>query len=288
MTEKKIEQIPIAQIRVVNPRSRNKIKFQLIVSSIEAVGLKKPITVSRRAPDPGDETRYDLVCGQGQMEAMLALGQSTIPALVTDASRQEQYLMSLVENIARRPPSNRDLVREVRSLLQRNYKTSAIAAKLGMDRAYVNGVVHLLKHSEETLIAAVEAGRLPISVAVKIAGGNDHEVQQALADAYEKGTLRGDKLSAAKRLITERISKQRQMGKANLTERTLTGKALVREYQHKIREQKGLIKKANETKDQLLLLTSAIRQLLADEHFVTLLRAENLADMPEQLAERFK
>jgi ParB family chromosome partitioning protein len=285
VNEKNIEWIPIAEIRVVNPRSRNKIKFQLIVSSIEAVGLKKPITVSRRALEP-DGTRYDLVCGQGRMEAMTALGQTMIPALVTEASREERYLMSLVENIARRPPSNRDLVREVRSLLQRNYKTSEIARKLGMDRAYVNAVVHLISNGEESLIAAAEAGRLPISVAVMIAGGNDHEVQQALADAYEQGTLRGDKLSAVKRMITQRIAKQREMGKANLTERTLTGKALVREYQHKIREQKGLIKKANTTKDQLLLLTSAVRQLLSDEHFVTLLRAENLADLPEQLAER--
>jgi ParB family transcriptional regulator, chromosome partitioning protein len=285
VNEKNIESIPIAEIRVVNPRSRNKIKFQLIVSSIEAVGLKRPITVSRRALEP-DGTRYDLVCGQGRMEAMTALGQTMIPALVTEASREERYLMSLVENIARRPPSNRDLVREVRSLLQRNYKTSEIARKLGMDRAYVNAVVHLISNGEESLIAAAEAGRLPISVAVMIAGGDDHEVQQALADAYEQGTLRGDKLSAVKRMITQRIAKQREMGKANLTERTLTGKALVREYQHKIREQKGLIKKANTTKDQLLLLTSAVRQLLSDEHFVTLLRAENLADLPEQLAER--
>ena len=285
MNEKAIEWIPIAEIRVVNPRSRNKIKFQLIVASIETVGLKKPITVSRRALEP-DGTRYDLVCGQGRLEAMTALGQSTIPALVTEASREERYLMSLVENIARRPPSSRDLVREVRSLLQRSYKTSEIARKLGMDRAYINAVVHLINHGEESLIAAVEAGRLPITVAVKIAGGDDHEVQQALADAYEKGTLRGDKLSAAKRMITERIAKQRETGKANLTEATLTGKMLVREYQHKIREQKGLIKKANATKDHLLLLTSAIRQLLSDDHFVTLLRAENLADLPEQLAER--
>lgn len=285
MNKKAIEWIPIAEIRVVNPRSRNKIKFQLIVASIEAVGLKKPITVSRRALEP-DGTRYDLVCGQGRLEAMTALGQSTIPALVTEASREERYLMSLVENIARRPPSNRDLVREVRSLLQRSYKTSEIARKLGMDRAHINAVVHLINHGEESLIAAVEAGRLPITVAVKIAGGDDHEVQQALADAYEKGTLRGDKLSAAKRIITERIAKQRETGKANLTEATLTGKTLVREYQHKIREQKGLIKKANATKDHLLLLTSAIRQLLLDDHFVTLLRAENLADLPEQLAER--
>jgi ParB family chromosome partitioning protein len=287
MTEKRIESIPIAEIRVVNPRSRDKIKFQMIVSSIGAVGLKRPITVSRRAFD-ADGTQYDLVCGQGRMEAMAGLGEKTVPALVVDASREEQFLMSLVENIARRPPSNRELIREVRELTNRKYKPDDIARKLGLDRTYIYGVVHLLEHSQDSLIVAAEAGRLPISVAVNIARGNDHEVQRALAEAYEKGELRGDRLRAAKRIIAERIVKQRRAGKANQAERKLTGDALVREYQRQIREQKSLVKRANANRDRLLLLVSALRQLLADEHFVTLLRAEQLIDMPEQLAVRLK
>jgi ParB family chromosome partitioning protein len=123
---------------------------------------------------------------------------------------------------------------------------------------------------------------------VNIASGSDHEVQQALAEAYEKGDLRGDKLRVAKRIIAQRIAKQRKAGKANQAQRKLTGDALVREYQRQTREQKNLVKKASVTRDRLLLLVSALRQLLADEHFVTLLRAEQLTDMPEQLAVRLK
>jgi ParB family chromosome partitioning protein len=285
MIERSIESIPIAEIRVVNPRSRDKIRFQTIVTSIGAVGLKRPITVSRRAFE-ADGTRYDLVCGQGRMEAMAGLGEKTVPALVVDASREEQLLMGLVENIARRPPSNRDLIREVRELTQRKYKPDDIARKLGLDRTYIYGVVHLLEHSQDALIAAAEAGRLPI--AVNIASGSDHEVQQALAEAYEKGDLRGDKLKAAKRIIALRIAKQRRAGKANQAQRKLTGEALVREYQRQTRDQKNLVKKASVTRDRLLLLVTALRQLLADEHFVTLLRAEQLTDTPEQLAMRLK
>jgi ParB family transcriptional regulator, chromosome partitioning protein len=287
MIERRIESIPIAEIRVVNPRSRNKIKFQIIVSSIGAVGLKRPITVARRALE-ADGTQYDLVCGQGRMEAMAGLGETTVPALVVDAPREEQLLMSLVENIARRQPSNRDLIREVRELTKRKYEPNDIARKLGLDRSYLYGIVHLLENSQESLVAAAEAGRLPISVAVNIATGNDHEVQRALAEAYEKGELRGNKLKTAKRIIAERIAKQRQAGKANQTQRKLTGDALVREYHRQIRDQKSLVKKASATRDRLLLLVSALRQLLVDEHFVTLLRAEQLTDMPEQLAVRLK
>jgi len=285
VTEKEIERIPIGEIRVANPRSRNKLKFQLVVASIRAVGLKKPILVSRRDPD-GDGTRYDLVCGQGRMEACLALGETTIPAVVIDASREEQFLMSLVENIARRPPSTRALLAELRSLRQRNYKTDEIAKKLGLDRTYIHGIVRLVEHGEELLIRAVEAGRMPISVAVEIASGNDHEVQRALSEAYEKGDLRGSKLTAAKRIIAQRIEKQKQVGKDHQSRRKLTSDRLVREYQQRTREQRNLVRKANATKDRLLLLTSALRSLFADEHFITLLRAENLSDIPQQLAMR--
>jgi ParB family chromosome partitioning protein len=220
------------------------------------------------------------------MEACHALGEAIIPAVVTDAPREEQMVMSLVENFARRGPSNRDLLREVRSLRERKYKVEEIAQKLGLDRAYINGIIHLLEKGEEGLAQAVEAGRLPISVAVQIATGNDHEVQQALAEAYEKGDLRGDKLKSARRVISQRIAKLQSAGKLAQTRRKLTGDALVREYKDRMREQRHLIQKANLTKERLLLLTSAIRRLMQDEHFTTLLRAENLVDMPEQLAAR--
>ena len=285
MNKTEIELIPISEIRVVNPRTRNKTKFQEIVASIGAVGLKKPITVSRRELEP-DGTRYDLVCGQGRMEACRSLGEPKIPAVISNASREEHLLMSLVENFARHPPSNHGLIREVRNLRERKYKADEIARKIGLDRTYINGIIRLLEHGEEGLALAVESGRLPLSVAVNIAGGNDHEVQQALAEAYEKGQLRGDRLKTAKRLISQRITRLRKAGKIAQTRRKITGDALVREYKDRMREQRQLVKKANLTKERLLLFISAMRRLIQDEHFVTLLRAENLVDMPEQLAVR--
>ncbi len=287
MTEKQIERIPIAEILVANPRSRNKLKFQQVVASVRTVGLKRPILVSRRYRDT-EGTRYDLVCGQGRIEACLALGETTIPAVVIEASREEQFLMSLVENIARHPPSNRDILREVKNLLARNYKPEEIARKLGLDRTYIHGVIHLVEHSEAMLIEAVEAGRIPISVAVKIASGNDREVQRALSEAYEKGDLRGAKLKAARRIIAERIAKRKDTGRDVLSRRKLTSDKLVREYEQQTRQQRNLIKKSSVTRDRLLLLTSALRSVFADEHFVTLLRAENLSDLPEQIAVRLK
>jgi len=69
------QMIPIAQINILNPRSRNKATFQDIVSNISNVGLKKPITVARRE-QPSDGKLYDLACGEGRLEAYIALGQT--------------------------------------------------------------------------------------------------------------------------------------------------------------------------------------------------------------------
>ena len=92
--EPEIRSIPVDLITILNPRARNKRIFQELVDSIAHLGLKKPITVSKR---PG-RTRYDLVCGQGRLEAFIALGQTEIPALVVEASEEDGYIMSLVEN----------------------------------------------------------------------------------------------------------------------------------------------------------------------------------------------
>jgi len=59
--------IPIAEIHVLNPRQRDRKKFELIVQSIRNLGLKMPITVSLRAEDEPAGLKYDLVCGQGRM-----------------------------------------------------------------------------------------------------------------------------------------------------------------------------------------------------------------------------
>ena len=79
-----------------------------------------------------------LVCGQGRVEALVALGETHIPAVIIEARREDQFLMSLVENIARRPPSNRDILREVRSLRERKYSVADLAKKLGMERSYIS------------------------------------------------------------------------------------------------------------------------------------------------------
>jgi ParB family transcriptional regulator, chromosome partitioning protein len=104
--------ISISEIVVLNPRARNKKVFSELVTSIAQLGLKKPITVSKRKEGKG----YNLVCGQGRMEAFAELGQETVPAIIIDSNPEDSLIMSLVENLARRQHSPLELIKEIGAL----------------------------------------------------------------------------------------------------------------------------------------------------------------------------
>ena len=284
-----VQMIPIDQINVLNPRSRNKIVFQSIVSNISNLGLKRPITVARRT-EPADGKFYDLVCGQGRLEAFAALGQAEIPAIVKEASKEECFLMSLVENIARRQLRPLELLREISSLKSRGYSTTEIANKIDVHKSYVTGISHLLKDGEERLISAVETGRIPLSVAMQIANTDEDGIQRALCQAYEDKTLRGHKLLAVRRIIEARTAngKSSNQGARRKVDRLQSAEGLVRVYRQEADRQKLLIKKSQLTEHRLLLILSALKNLFRDENFVTLLRAEGLDTIPAPLAEKIQ
>jgi ParB family chromosome partitioning protein len=60
----------------------------------------------------------------------------------------------------------------------------------------------------------------------------------------------------------------------------------VRTYQREVERQKLMVKKAEFVQQRLLFVIGALRQLLADENFVNLLRAEGLDTLPKYLSER--
>lgn len=281
-----VEMIPVSRISVLNPRARNKRQHREIVNNIEAVGLKRPITVSRREDKNGP--RYDLVCGQGRLEAFQVLGQAEIPAVVIDASESECLVMSLVENIARRIQRPVDVMKEIGALRDRGHTEAEVADKIGVSTSWVSLVLMLLDKGEERLLAAVETGLLPISLAVEISKAGSEEAQNLLLDAYETGKLRGKKLVAARHMLDRRMrSRHKDMHPGRLgrrgVNRKLTATDLMDIYQREAEKQRLLVKKSDFAQTRLLFIVEAMKDLLADEGFSTLLRAEALDKMPRAL-----
>lgn len=280
-----IRMVPVDAITILNPRVRNKRIFHELVTSIAHLGLKKPITVSQRQ----GSYRYDLVCGQGRLEAFITLGQPEIPAVVIEATEEDCFVMSLVENLARRQHTPLELMREIGALKDRGYSISDIAQKTDFSTEYVYAICYLLDHGEEKLISAVERGLIPHTVAMEIVNAKDGDVQKALADAYERKLIPGNQILAIRRIVEQRKLAGKSLYSLDRSDRggrRITAEALVRSYRKETERQKLLIKKASLAQSRLLFVVNGLRRLLDDDHFVTLLRAEAMHTLPGPLAER--
>jgi ParB family transcriptional regulator, chromosome partitioning protein len=285
-TATEVQMVPVDAITVLNPRARNRRVFHELVTSIAHLGLKKPITVSRR----GSEPDYDLVCGQGRLEAFIALGQSEIPAIVIEASQEDCYVMSLVENLARRHPGSLELMREIGALKERGYNNAEIAAKTDFTPDYIAAICYLLEHGEERLLIAVERGVMPANIAMEIARAPDGDVQRALAEAYENKLLPGNQVLAIRRIILQRKQRRKKPHRGPGVRHTgkVTAAALIQSYETEARRQKLLVKKADLAQTRLTFIVNALRRLYADEEFLTLLRAEAMHTLPRPLAEHLE
>ena len=136
---------------------------------------------------------------------------------------------------------------------------------------------------------AVEKGMVPLNTALDIvsAGEDNVALQTAMQEAYESGLLRGTKLTKLRRILERRTTLGPSLNHISKRKRTnVTSASLVRVYEKEVERKKLILRKADLTQKRLLFVTSALRQLLSNEHFVNLLRAEQLDVMPMYLAER--
>ncbi|MFM2004525.1 MAG: hypothetical protein RLZZ09_180 [Pseudomonadota bacterium] len=282
--------IAISDIDVLNPRERNQRIFDTIIANIQDIGLKKPVTVTPRNNADG-ELRYLLICGEGRLKAFKQLGETHIPALVVEVDDEDAFIMSLTENIARRHNTGLQSLAGIDYLRQQGDSADVIAAKTGLAERYVAEILSLLNSGEERLIDAVVKGRLPLSAARVIAraGTEADAVKAALQEAYESGQLRGSQLTQARRLVERREQYGRSLKTPSVKsprKTAMTANALVKSYQQEVARQKQMVRKAEFAQQRLLFITGALRELLVNEHFVTLLRAEGLDTLPRYLSER--
>jgi ParB family chromosome partitioning protein len=280
-----IQPIPINKIIVLNPRERSPKSFDDLKDNIKTVGLKKPITVR---PSEEKEGHYELVCGEGRLKSYIANNHKEIPAIIrTDLLQEDAYVMSLVENMARRRHSSVDLMKGISLLDDQGYGVMDISRKTGLANSYVSSILTLLKQGEERLVAAVERGDIPLTIATKIASSPDNE-QQALQDAYESEELRGAKFVIAKRLI----EKRRTLGKGIRGRRartsgdeSLSARQMVQKFKTELDRMRILVEKANKTENTLMIATESFYKILQDDNYRTLLRAENIVTMPADLTD---
>ncbi len=283
----KIQQIKISSINILNPRARSKKIFGDMVENIRLVGLKRPITVSSKKPTT-KQYKYDLVCGQGRIEAFQELGQVHIPAIIIEEPEETVLLKSLVENLARRLHQPLDHLAAIKILMDKKYDSSDISQKTGLAESYVCMIGVLIREGEDRLLTAVELGQIPITVAIQIVTSPEEE-QKALQEAYEKNGMRGDKLKQVQEILEARRLRGKSTKSSHChdrktrSKRRLTGEDILKIYQKEVERKQTLSRQAEKISRQIHFITQALRELFSEDHFVTLLRAESLTTMPKHL-----
>jgi len=164
----KVKMIPVEEINILNPRVRNKKIFSGISENILGVGLKRPITVTACKSSKKAGVKYDLVCGQGRLEAFIACGQAHIPAIIVEVSEEQALIAGPVENFARRQHRPIELMHGIEALQKQGYEPKDIAEKTGLKIEYVFVILRLMERGEERLLSAVESGQVPVFVAAQI------------------------------------------------------------------------------------------------------------------------
>jgi ParB family chromosome partitioning protein len=289
-----VQMIPVASVRVLNPRSRNRHLHAVIINNIRGVGLRKPITVSRSG---GGTQVFDLVCGQGRLEAYQALGQTMIPAVIKDLSEQDCMLMSLVENIARRHRPSAEAMAEIGRLADRGHDEAQIAAMVGASESWVRSILGLLRNGEERLLSAVDAGTIPISLATEIAKAESKDVQKLLAEVCARGDFRGKKLLTLRRLLEAREKGQKSAykhdggkdaRKSGGRRSTMTPTRLRQLVEREASRHRLAVKKAELAHTCLVVATEAFADLLGQPEFVSLLESAGCPTIPRALADRLR
>lgn len=279
--------ISIEDIHILNPRVRNQIIAEEIRQNIRSIGLKRPITVAPRK-DAKNGKKYDLVCGQGRIEAFIAAGETEIPAVIREVSEEDAHIMSLVENIARRNNTALELLQSIKYLKGQGYADDAIAAKTNLGRDYIRGIIRLLEEGEEYLVSAVEKGRIPLYQALNIAAEDDAAVQTALTEAYESGALTGKKLVVVQKIISRRKHYGKGLSAPAREKANLSAEDLIAAYENGAREKKRLLAQSNYIKDVLDYTAMALRQLLTDVHFTNQLKAVGMNEIPLHVTDLLK
>lgn len=285
MSDEKVVLIETNKILVVNPRQRDEFTHKEIKENIRQIGLKRPVSVRRIIHD---EYEFALICGQGRLEAYIHYQEAYIPAIVKNVNEETGHLMSLTENIARRKPRATELLDSVRQLKKQGLTDKEIGERLGYVISWVQGVSSLLEKGEKKLLAAFEAGNIPLYLAVEISRATDESIQDSLTEALLNGTIKGKQINIIKRIIDNR--KNGNKGSTNKTfatkrvQKKYSPEELAVMYQKNSDEHKEIQAKARYSRETLMLVKEIFRQLTQNNDFCELLGNNNITDMPEILS----
>lgn len=280
MQDQNIHMVKISSIKVVIPRSRNKFRHAEITKSIDASGLRKPITIRRIV-----DKKYDfaLICGQGRLESLTALGEELIPAFILDIDENQAYIMSLVENMARVIPRAGEQFQRIKEMTEQGLTNKEISNSTGLSLHWITSLTMLINKGENKLLSAVESGCIPISFAVEIARVDFEGGQESLIKAFDEGLIKHKDVSKIREILDSRDEGLKGFINNNFgvtkKKKKITSDELHQLYQDNISQHKKIKNKAEYVEIKLLVANQIFKELNSNESFSKIVHEESLQDI---------
>lgn len=278
--QRRYEEVPVEQVKVINSRDRDTTQFKMNVTSISELGLMKPIRVNDRFLEKSGF--YELICGEGRLLAHRELGKDHILAEVVTCSRKEAYLESLVENIARTKPGTMDFAREIRQLHDEGWSFEKIGRVACKSPEYIRQYIRLIEQGEERLIHGVEQGVFPITFALQVAFSESSQLQHLLMDAFDQGIVTTNNFAQARKLISQQAKQHKKRPDAS---KQYTVSELKQDIAEATKRKASFVKQAESKENRFLTLLSGINALWREAAVVDLLRQEGLNKRPELMGD---
>ena len=280
MKDDQIHMIKISDIKVVIPRSRNKLRHSEITESIDTSRLRKPITV-RRIVDK--KYQFALICGQGRLESLTALGEELTPAIVLDIDENKAYIMSLVENMARVVPRAGEQFQRIKEMTEQGLTNKEISNSTGLSLHWITSLTMLISKGENKLLSAVESGSIPISLAVEIARVDFEGGQELLIKAFDKGLIKHKDVGKIREILDSRDEGLKGYLNNNFgitkKKKKMTTDELKKIYQDNISQHRKIKNKAEYVEMNLLIANQIFKELVNDEEFLRILDEESLNEV---------
>ena len=279
ISQRRYQEVPIDQVKVINSRSRDKDQFEMNVTSIDSVGLLKPIRVNDKFLDKTG--LYELICGEGRLLAHKQLGRSVVLAEVVTCSRKDALLQSLVENIARTKPGSMDFARELKRLHDEGWTYKRIAEIACKNEEYIRSYIRLVEQGEERLIHGVETGVFPIKFAIQVATTEDSQIQNILMDAFDDGVVTTVNFGQARRIIAARSKRTKKSG----SDKGYTVGQLKHDIAETTRVKSSYVREAKSKESRFMTLLNGVNTLFRDGALLSLLRKRKLDRRPELIGD---
>jgi ParB family chromosome partitioning protein len=237
----KIVEIKTDEIKFFVRRSRAQGAYARLKESISAVGLKQPIHVrditrwshSDRRRHDGGLYNYELICGQGRLQAFRELELPIIPAMIIDVPEEEIVGRFLAENVMRKRLSWFERAQLVKEDIERGIGVEEIKNKYFVTTGHVYKYLRTLGHASSKLMKEGEIQKLSMNDAEVLTSLNA-EGQEIVVEHMKEDNLGPDQIRA----LVKKAKTLEQSG--NLSKATL--RSSLRDLDKALSEARTLLK----------------------------------------------